>query len=130
MSYKIPDIGEQTILHALLDYNDLVLHLYSAGPSPIVEGSVLGDFSEATTTGYSAATLTAGEWTIATDAGTTTAEYAEVEFTLTGPDTLAGYYVTLAGELVLAEEFAEPIVISSLGTTVRIVPIIGCDDCG
>src|SRR5437867_6622616 len=79
MSLLVPDVGERKFLNVAINgvaNEDLTLKLYKNNYTP-VEGSVAGDFTEATFTGYAAVTLARGSWTVATVAGLTTAAYAQ-----------------------------------------------------
>ena len=131
MALLVPDVGEVLLLSYALNkvaQGDVKLRLYTNDYTP-VEGSVVGDFTEATAAGYAAITLTGASWTIATATGVTTATYAQQTFTLTAASTDYGYYVTNnAGTQVLwAERFSDaPHSIPSDGGTEKItVKLIG-----
>jgi hypothetical protein len=103
---------------------NLTLRLYSNNYTP-VEASTYASFTEATFTGYSAAALTAGSWTI-TAADPSTAAYPQVTFTSTAGSqnqNIYGYYVTRATgpEVVFAELFTDgPYNIANNGDAIKI----------
>ena len=125
MALLVPDVGEVLLLEYALNKTaatDVKLRLYTNNYTP-VEGSVVANFTEANAAGYAAIALTGASWTIASDAGVTTAEYAEQTFTFTAASTDYGYYVTnSAGTQVLwAEKFSDaPHTIPSGGGTEKI----------
>lgn len=106
--------------------NGLKLHLYSAGPVLNARMAV-GDFTEASYTGYAAATMTAGS-VYFDAAGNGAVDWATVSFILSAalgtPATILGYYVTnTAGTVLLwAELFAVPKVLQNIGDAVILVP--------
>ena len=125
MSLVCPDVGEVLLLKYALNHTeatDVKLHLYKNDYTP-VEGSVVGDFTECTADGYAAKELTGTSFTVGNSGGTTTAEYAQQTFTLTGTSTDYGYYITNnAGTQVLwAERFSDaPHSIPSGGGTEKV----------
>lgn len=132
MALLVPDVGEVLLLSYALNKitpgEDVKLRLFKTDYTP-VEGSVIGDFIEATTAGYSAISLAKADWTIATSVGVTTAEQPQKTFTLTGAGSHYGYYITdTAGTgLLWAERFSDaPHNIPSGGGTEKItVKLIG-----
>ena len=133
MALLVPDEGEVELLSRMLNKNspaDVVLRLYTNNRTP-AEGDDISSYTESTGTGYSAITLTGASWTVATAAGTTTAEYAQQTFTYTGAEAnIYGYYVTDATPtLVLwAEIFSDgPYSIPAGGGSVKITPKIELD---
>jgi len=128
----VPDVGEVLLLSYALNKiapgDSVKLKLFKNDYTP-VEGSIVGDFTEADTTGYSAIDLAKTDWTIATATGTTTAEQPQKTFTLTGAGVHYGYYITdIAGTgLLWAERFSDaPHNIPSGGGTEKItVKLIG-----
>ncbi len=129
MTLVVPNQGELVILGRLLNNTtgNLRIKLFT-NSFTIVEGTVVGDFTEATAAGYPAGglILTQGSWTVANDAGTSSGTYTQQTFTFTGSETVEGYYITdLAGTNVLwAEEFVAPANIPAGGGTLRITPAI------
>ena len=89
------------------------------------EGSTNASFTEATFTGYSAASLTAGSWTI-TAGDPSTAAYPQVTFTSSAGSqnqNIYGYYVTRATgpEVVFAELFTDgPYNIANNGDAIKV----------
>jgi len=130
MALLVPYVGEVEMLNRILNHStpdDVVIHLYTNNATP-APGDTVGSYTQSTGTGYAAITLTGANWTIATNAGTTSATYAQVTFTYTGPEpTVYGYYVTNnAGTVVMwAERFSDgPYAIPSGGGSVKITPKI------
>ncbi len=132
MALLVPDVGEVLLLSYSLNKitpgDDVKLKLFKNDISP-AEDTVVGDFTEADTAGYSAISLAKADWTIATVTGTTTAEQPQKTFTLTGAGSHYGYYITdTAGTgLLWAERFSDaPHTIPSGGGTEKItVKLIG-----
>lgn len=127
MALLVPDVGEVEMLKRMLNYSatgNVVLHLYANSYTP-VEGSVVGNFTECSASGYAAITLTGSSWSIATSSGVTTASYAAQTFSFSAAQVVYGYYVTnAAGTIVLwAELFASaPFNIPSGGGSVQVTP--------
>ena len=75
MTLLVPDVGEVLLLSYSLNKiapgDSVKLKLFKNDYTP-VEGSLVGDFTEADTAGYSAIDLAKADWTIETDTGTTT----------------------------------------------------------
>lgn len=106
---------------------DVVLRLYSNNRVP-AEGDTVGDYTETTVSGYSAATLTGSSWSIATVSGVTTATYAAQTFTFTAAAAIYGYLVTSAGALFWSERFqAAPITLPAGGGTIVVTPTISLE---
>ena len=120
-----PDVGEVLLLKYALNHTeatDVKLCLFKNDYTP-VEGSDIEDFTECTADGYEAKELTGTSFTVGNSGGTTTAEYAQQTFTLTGTSTDYGYYITNnAGTQVLwAERFSDaPHSIPSGGGTEKV----------
>ena len=118
MALLVPDVGEVLMLSYSLNKiapgDTVLLKLFKNDYTP-VEGSVVGDFTEADTAGYSAIALAKADWTIATvegvteDLDVTTAEQPLKTFTLTGAGSHYGYYITDEAEtgLLWAERFTD-----------------------
>ncbi len=130
MSLVVPDVGEVKLLDRALRLSaeeDLLLKLFVNNYTP-VEGSVAGDFTEATGGGYASKTLTNGSWgAAATVAGVSSSAYAEQTFTFTGPLTtnpdIYGYYLVgaVSGTLYWAERAS---VTFTPGDTYKVTPKI------
>lgn len=129
MALLVPDIGEVELLSRMLNKvatGDVKLHLFSNNYTP-VEGSALANFTECNASGYAAKTLSGASWTVATNAGTTEASYAEQTFTFTAAQTVYGYYVTDSGstKVLWAELFTgAPFNIPAGGGSVKVTPKI------
>jgi len=124
MSIVVSDQGEVLALGLIVNktaQGDLKLKLFTNDYTP-VEGTVVGNFTECTATGYAAKTLTGASWTIATVANVTTASYAAQTFTMSSAANCYGYYVTnSAGTSVLfAEKFPSVFTIPSGGGSVTV----------
>lgn len=131
MTLVVPDVGEVLLLGYMLNKvepTEVKLHLYTNDYTP-VEGSVVGDFTEAVAAGYAAIELAGASWTIATDTGVTTASYAQQTFTFTAASTNYGYYVTNndGSQVLWAERFSDaPHTLPSGGGTEKItVKLVG-----
>ena len=130
MALKVPDGGEVLLLKKMLNHtapDNVKLKLFINNVTP-AEDDVVGTYTEATGAGYAAKTLTGGSWTVETDTGVTTAEYAEQEFVFTGAQAnVYGYYVTdSAGTgLLWAERFTDgPYSIPAGGGSITVTPKI------
>lgn len=132
MALVVPDQGEVEKLSRMLNKSatgDVVLRLYTNNYTPI-EGSVVGDFTDATAAGYAAKTLTGSSWTISTVGNVSTAAYAEQTFTFTAGETCYGYFVTNAADdkVLWAELFTDgPYVIPAGGGDINVTPKIIAD---
>jgi hypothetical protein len=129
MALVVPNVGEVKLLRYMLNNQaalDEVLHLYANDPT-LSQTSVIGDFTEVTSAGYTAVTLTGGSWTFST----TTASYPEQTFTFTTNATAYGYYVTTtSNDLLWAERFtAAPFSIPNSGGQIQITLNITLSDC-
>jgi len=132
MALLVPDVGEVLLLSYALNKitpgDSVKLKLFTNDYTP-VEGSVVGDFTEAVAAGYAAIDLAKADWTVETDGGVTTAAQPQKTFTLTAASEDYGYYITdIAGTgLLWAERFTDaPHSIPSGGGTEKItVKLIG-----
>ena len=126
MAIVVSNSGEVEMLTLLLAGN-LTYHLYSNDYTP-VEGSVVGNFTEATLAGYSAETITGGTWTIGTTDNITSGSNDDIDFILTGAGTVYGYYVTNGdGDLMWSERFTSEGTFTSEGGSITITPLIILD---
>lgn len=129
MALTVPNAGELLLLQAALGEatpENLVLKLYTGSPS-ISPTLAAGGITEMTGQGYASKTLTATEWTYATNgAGAAEASYAQQSFVFTagGPATINGYYVVGAtsGTLYWIEPFASGLVVQNESDTIRVTP--------
>jgi hypothetical protein len=106
--------------------NNLTLKLFTNDYTP-VEGTVVGDLTEAAGADYAAKTLTAGSWTCSSVGGIATAVYAEQTWTftgaLTGPQTVYGYYVIdSTGALIFLQRVDSPATPALNGDKIVITP--------
>lgn len=115
MAVVVPDVGEVGALSAILTAQTIVVHLYTNSVT-LGESTVLGDFTEASGSGYAAITLVPGSWTISGGSPSTASYGGTVRFGFTGAGLiLMGYYVTANGSLLYAETFTSPLTVTSNG---------------
>lgn len=90
-----------------------------------VETSVLGDFTEATFTGYAQEVLTGTDWTV-TSAAPAVATQPQVTFASTAdqtPELIYGYAVFLSDDtFVCGEKFSSAQTIENNGDEIRVTP--------
>jgi hypothetical protein len=92
MAGRSPNAGEVDILTQVLSI-DHILELYSNNYTP-VEGSVVGNFTAATATGYAAETLSGGAWNVVSGDPTVGTHTSTKTFTGTGvAQTVYGYFI-------------------------------------
>src|ERR1044072_2949235 len=130
MALKVPDVGEVNILDTLRGvWNSTTVrfHLYQTNYTP-VDGSVLGDFTEATFSGYAAIAVSSfAAATTVSNRGSTTAN--PITFTRGVGETsnsIYGYYVTDSTntKLLFAERApAPPISMTNVGDQIVITPV-------
>lgn len=123
MAGLVPNAGEAIALDRFLKTSDETLKLYVNDYTP-VEGSVAGDFTEMSTQGYAAKTLTAASWT--------SGAYAQQTWTFdgTGGSTVVyGYFVidAGAGTIMFAERFGTPPTIVNNGDQIKVTPTVAAD---
>ena len=123
MAGLVPNAGEEIALDRFLKTSDETLKLYVNDYTP-VEGSVAGDFTEMSTQGYAAKTLTAASWS--------SGAYAQQTWTFdgTGGSTIVyGYFVIDAGSgtIMFAERFGTPPTIVNNGDQIKVTPTITAD---
>jgi hypothetical protein len=132
MPLLVPDVGEVELLSRMLNKSatgDVILRLFSNNYTP-VEGATVASFTQASAAGYAAKTLTGASWTVATNAGVTTASFAEQTFTFTAAQVVYGYYVTNSANTIAlwGERFdGAPFNIPSGGGSVKVTPRITLD---
>ncbi len=109
---------------------NLVLHLFSNNYSP-VSTSVVGSFTEATFTGYSAQTLSRASWgnpsTVSNAASSTYS--ATLTWTASSGQTIYGYYITGATStttVIWAERFSTPRILVN-GDVIQLTPVFTLD---
>ena len=123
MAGLVPNAGEEIALDRFLKTSDETLKLYVNDYTP-VEGSVAGDFTEMSTQGYAAKTLTAASWS--------SGAYAQQTWTFdgTGGSTIVyGYFVIDAGTgvIMFAERFGTPPTIVNNGDQIKVTPTVAAD---
>ena len=106
---------------------NLVMKLYQNNHTPAIADTA-ASYTEATFTGYAAATLTGASWSIS-GTNPASATYAQQSFASTAnqsAQTIYGYFIirATATDIICAELFATPIVIQFNGDTINITPTI------
>jgi hypothetical protein len=133
MAVVVPNLGAQEILSRALNKTataDLTLKLFENNYTPI-ETSAVGDFTEATFTGYSSQSIPGSGATI-TNADPSEASWAAKVFTSSAAQSknVYGYYVVNAGGTIClwAERFTDgPYAITNNGDTVTVTPKLTLD---
>lgn len=134
MTLLVPNNGEGDMLTYLVNKSaaeNLVLRLFKNNVVP-AETDTAATYTEATFTGYSAATLTGANWTV-TEGAPSNAAYAQQSFTSSANQTqqlIYGYYLTRAssGRIAWAEVFADgPYSIANNGDVIKVTPTITLD---
>ncbi len=120
MAGLVPNAGEAIALDRFLKTSDETLKLFVNDYTP-VEGSVAGDFTEMSTQGYAAKTLTAASWS--------SGAYAQQTWTFdgTGGSTVVyGYFVIDAGSgtIMFAERFGSPPTIVNNNDQIKVTPTV------
>jgi len=131
MALILPTVGENKALEFMLGKSapgDQTLKLY-VGDTPIVDATVAGDFTEMSTMGYAAKTLTKASWSSAAQTGgVAQCTYAEQTWTFTGGTLVSvyGYFVvdSTTGILLWAERFTTSKDIVNNGDIIKITPKI------
>ena len=98
MSLILPAIGEQTCIGFMLGVTvpgNQLLHLYINNVAP-TSASTLASFTEMSTLGYAALTLTKTSWVVSAQTGHSQAAYANQTWTFTAGTAVSayGYYIT------------------------------------
>ena len=115
--------GREAMWDVLLAGN-LSLRLFSNNFSPSGT-SVLGDFTEATFTGYAAITLTGGAW-VTTAGGPATAVFAQQAFSIgTSAQTIYGYYIVHVASGTVWRYGRFPSALSATANAIKVTPTIG-----
>jgi hypothetical protein len=129
MAIVLPDQGESMILEMAVGktaVQNLILRLYTSNTTP-AETDTESTYTETTFTGYSAITLTAGNWSV-TGTAPSSAGYAQQTFTSSAGSqnvNVYGYYFTqvTSGKLIWVERFTDgPYNIANNGDTIRVTP--------
>lgn len=126
MPSKIPNEGEIRLAERALATN-LELRLF-VNNLTLLDTTVLADFTQMSTHGYAAKTLTGGSWSVSTVSGKGEASYAQQTFSFTAAAAVDvyGYYIvdTGTGKVIQAERFSTPQSVSLSGDAIRITPKI------
>jgi hypothetical protein len=134
MTLLVPNNGEGDGLSYFVNKStpeNLVLRLYSSNTTP-AETDTAASYTEATFTGYAAATLTGASWVV-TEGAPSSAAYAQQTFTSSAGSQSAsvyGYFLTRAssGRIAYAERFSDgPYSIVNNGDQIKITPTITLD---
>lgn len=128
MTLVVPNAGEVKSVGHILGKTAIENHtlkLYKNNITP-AETDVAGTYTEATFSGYAAATLTGASWTV-TGGAPTEGVYAQQTFTSNAdqaPETIYGYFVVGAtsGTILYAERFAAPQVVQNNTDAIRVTP--------
>lgn len=112
MALVVPDLGELELLTKLLinttDTEDYIVRLYQNNYSPS-NTTVVGDFTEANFTSYTAKTLARSDWASPSTVGTKAESTGTVQSWTCGAtgNTVYGYYVvgSTSGVCLWAEQF-------------------------
>jgi hypothetical protein len=107
VAIKIPNVGEVLLLEELRAYlNTLTLRLFQNDYTP-VDGSVIGNFTEATFDGYASQSLSDFAAAYLNASNKAEVDASLYIFLMTGavtPNTIYGYYVTIGGTQVVYAE--------------------------
>ena len=129
MSIVFPTQGENMVLEMIVNKTapqNLVMRLFSSNTTP-GETDTEATYTEATFSGYSAATLTGASWNAAASGQIT---YAQQTFACdndSANENIYGYYCTqvTSGKLLYAERFTDaPYLVSNNGDQIKITPTI------
>lgn len=130
MALNVPDVGENIALEALVNKTapqNLVLKLYSNNITPSDTDTAV-TYTEATFTGYSAATLTGASWNAASAGSITYSAQQSFTRTSTGvTENIYGYFIVQAvsGTLVWSErDSSAPFAVTNNGDKILITPTI------
>jgi len=137
VSVTVLNQGEQALLEDGLTGVAYDLRLYKTDVTAGLTAAQIDaldetDFTEATFTGYSAAAVGTGDWTITTG-DPTVAVNVEKQFTSSANQTaqnIWGYYLTRSadGLAILFDQFPAPVVIEFLNDRIVVVPRVTLDD--
>jgi len=132
MALVAVDEGERLLFDYMLNKTaptNWILRLFTSNTTP-AEGDTNATYTQATQAGYAPVTLTGTNWSVATVANVTTAQYAEQTFSFTTNATVYGYYYTngTGTTALIAERFSgAPFTLPSGGGTIAITPRITLD---
>ncbi len=130
MSLILPTASENTFLSfalGALTPGNQTLKLFVNNYTP-VDASVAADFTEMSTLGYAAKTLTKTSWTVGQVSSVAQGSYPEQTWTFTAGTlvTVYGYYIVDAtsGLLLWAENFSSSKDVQNSGDLIKITPKI------
>ncbi len=129
MALYIPDVGEVALWKRALGQatnGNMTLKLYVNDYTPVA-GSTAANFTEMSTLGYAAKTLTAGSWVVTTISNVASGTYAQQTWTFTAGTAVIvyGYYIIEAGGVVCyAERFSSSQTVQYTGDAISITPVI------
>lgn len=123
-----PTVGENKLLEFMLGVatpGNQVLRLFVNDVTP-ADGDTHTSYTEMSTLGYAAKTLTKTNWVVAQASGEAEGSYAMQTFTFTAGAVVSvyGYYVTdtTTGTLLWAERFASFKEVQFDGDTIKVIP--------
>jgi hypothetical protein len=131
---KMANNGEATALATFVNNTaaqNMRLRLYT-NDLVLLETMQVNDFFEASFPGYASIVLNGPNWQI-TPGDPSSAAYPTVAFVCTGsvlPQTIYGYYVTrdTTGDVMWAEQFGNPEIITSSGQSLTVGPHLTAKD--
>lgn len=128
MTLLVPTVGEDKLLAFTLGVStpgNQTLKLFVNDITP-ADADTAATFTEMSTLGYAAKTLTKTSWVVAQASGVAQATYAEQSWTFTAGTlvTVYGYFIvdSTTGVLLWAERFAEGKDVMNAGDMIRITP--------
>lgn len=130
MPLLVPTVGENKLLEFAVGFatpGNQTLKLYVSNTTP-ADGDTAGTYTEMSTHGYAAKTLTKGSWVIAQNAGVAEASYAQQTWTFSAATavTVYGYFVidSTSGILLWSERFGSAKVVQYAGDQILLTPKI------
>jgi hypothetical protein len=133
MALNFPDVGENLVLEMIVNKTapeNLVLKLFSNDVTPS-DSDTAGTYTEATFSGYSAATLTGASWGSASGGTITYGSQQTFTRDSTGAtENIYGYYViqTTSTTLLYSERDASaPFAVTNNGDAIKITPTISAN---
>lgn len=128
MTLLVPTLGENRLCENALGKNtpeDVILKLFVNNVT-LADGDTPSTFTEMSTHGYAAKTLTRTSWTVAQSSGVGEGVYAEQVWTFSAaaPVTVYGYYVVGATSNILLweEKFNTGRLVQNSGDQIKITP--------
>jgi len=131
MTLVVPNVSEADMLSLILGkiaQESMLMKLYSNDYTPAY-GTVIGDLTELSATGYSAKTLTPANWTVtaSSPSGPATALAPQQVWGITAAATAYGYYLVGAtsGKRYWLERFTDgPYILDAAGGQIKVTPQI------